>query len=818
MRTLVGVWRFLPTFRDVRDGAVGLVITAVSLVVAARIVDGFSMDGPGPPLAAAGLVGIGDLLARPLLRSTVSRLGAVSALLIGVLWQVLLLWLILDKLPGTHLASVTTVVWTLLVVALVGAISRWVTGHNDSSYLVADLVRRGRRRRAREAREERRARETRDPPQAEQNEQAPQAEQAQQTEQAPQNEQAPQTEQAPQAEQAQQTEQAPQNEQAQQTEQAPQNEQAQQTEQAQQAAQAQQNEHAQQAQQAEQAELTELAREAGRGRDVPPGLVVVQIDGLSYPLLETGVMSGNLGTLARWVRGGSHRATGWWARLPSTTPASQAGLLHGNSEGICAFRWWDRSTGRLMVMSRPRDAALVESQISDGAGLLAAGGVSISNTFSGDADTSLLVVSRAGSRGGLGPGADYLRFFAGPFVFFRALFMAFGEMAKELYQAWQQRARHIEPRVSRHGAFVLLRAISNVLLRDLNVALVAEHMARGAPVIFVDFVDYDEIAHHAGVARPEAMDALAGVDRVLATLEKVADAVERPYRFVVLSDHGQSQGATFRQIHGRSLEDVVRDLCGTGADRTVVSTEEAEAWTPLNTLLSDVLGSSPSTARWRDTRPAGPGAGVVLGPQRPARQDPAAGQVPELVVAGSGNLGLVWFPARCEHVTLEDLHRDHPALVPGLLDHEAIGFVLARSARGPIVVGAAGVRLLQDGTVEGHDPLEPFGPRAAADLARVAAMRTCPDLLVHSRVDPFSGDVHAFEELVGSHGGLGGWQNRAVLVHPADWVIDDDLLDRSVPTDPMLVGAESVHEQLVRWLERSGARLRDLPRRPKECR
>jgi len=707
-----GAYRFLPTFQDVRDGTVGLVVTAASLVVAARTVDGFSLDGPWPPLLAAALVGIGDLLARPLLRSTVSRLGAVSALVIGVLWQVLLLWLILDRVPGIHLESVATVVWTLLVVALVGVVSRWVTGRNDSSYLVADLVRRGggRRGRARDG------------------------------------------------------------------------------------------------------------RPAGPGRTGPPGVVVVQIDGLSYPLLETGVVSGNLGTLARWVRGGSHRATGWWARLPSTTPASQAGLLHGSSEGICGFRWWERRSGQLVVMSRPRDAALVEAALSDGAGLLAAGGVSISNTFSGDADTSLLVVSRAGSRGGLGPGADYLRFFAGPFVFFRALLLTFGEMAKELYQGWQQRVRGIEPRVPRHGAFVLLRGISNVLLRDLNVALVAEHMARGAPVIFVDFVDYDEIAHHAGVARPEAMDALAGVDRVLSTLEKVAGSVDRPYRFVVLSDHGQSQGATFRQIHGRSLEDVIRDLCGTGADRAVVSTADAEAWAPLNTLLSDVLGSAATTARWRDARPAGPGGGIVLGPQRPARQDPAAGQVPELVVAGSGSLGLVWFPALGGTVDLEDLQREHPALIGGLLDCEAVGFVMAGSARGPIVVGADGVRLLQDGTVEGRDPLAHFGPRAAADLARVAGMRTCPDLLVHSRLDPFSGDVHAFEELVGSHGGLGGWQNRAVLVHPSDWEIDEDLLDRSVPADPMLVGAESVHAQLVRWLERAGVRPRDLPRRPRECR
>ena len=55
-------------------------------------------------------------------------------------------------------------------------------------------------------------------------------------------------------------------------------------------------------------------------------------------------------------------------------------------------------------------------------------------------------------------------------------------------------------------------------------------------------------------------------------------------------------------------------------------------------------------------------------------------------------------------------------------------------------------------------------------------------------------------------GGLGGWQNGAVLLHPSDWTVDDDLLDRSVPGEAVLYGAEAVHRQLVRRLERSGAR------------
>jgi hypothetical protein len=85
-------------------------------------------------------------------------------------------------------------------------------------------------------------------------------------------------------------------------------------------------------------------------------------------------------------------------------------------------------------------------------------------------------------------------------------------------------------------------------------------------------------------------------------------------------------------------------------------------------------------------------------------------------------------------------------------------------------------------------------------------MTNAPDLLVHSAIEPHTHQVHAVEELVGSHGGLGGWQNLAVLVHPASWPLDADLLDESVPGERLLVGAVNVHRQLVRWLERSGIR------------
>ena len=92
-----------------------------------------------------------------------------------------------------------------------------------------------------------------------------------------------------------------------------------------------------------------------------PGIVFVQADGVPFPVLDWSVRAGTLPTLSRWIRSGSHQSVEWRPKLPATTPASQMGILHGTIDGIPAFRWLDRSTGKVFVANRPADAALIEA-------------------------------------------------------------------------------------------------------------------------------------------------------------------------------------------------------------------------------------------------------------------------------------------------------------------------------------------------------------------------------------------------------------------------------------------------------------------------
>ena len=258
-----------------------------------------------------------------------------------------------------------------------------------------------------------------------------------------------------------------------------------------------------------------LVRGARRGKPVADpevtGILFVQLDGVPFPVLQWGVMGGTLPTLSRWIRDGSHEFMEWTPTLPATTPASQMGILHGTTDGIPAFRWVDRATGRVFVANKPSDAVDIEALHSDGRGLLADGGVSVSNLFSGDAPTTFATMSRVGAlRGDRDGRRRFNRFLMRPDGFMRGVVRTTSELVRERTQARRQIRQNMRPRVHRGWDFAGERGALNGIMRDFNSVMVGEALAAGARSIYVDYVDYDAVAHHAGIMRPESLDALVG--------------------------------------------------------------------------------------------------------------------------------------------------------------------------------------------------------------------------------------------------------------------------------------------------------------------
>ncbi|MGW1891351.1 alkaline phosphatase family protein [Streptomyces sp. NPDC002004] len=521
------------------------------------------------------------------------------------------------------------------------------------------------------------------------------------------------------------------------------------------------------------------ARRRGRGRaaacPVTPATVVVQLDGVGHDVLRDAVGRGLMPTVAGWLAGPdpTHRLVPWRTDWSSQTGASQLGILHGSNHDVPAFRWYEKETREVMVCNRPTSAAELQrravARTGDG-GLLTVDGASRGNLFSGGADQLALVLSVAARRGRDNRSrAGYFAYFSDPANAVRTAVSFAAEVVREIAQAARARAARHRPRVGRGGLYPFVRAFATVVERDVVVAAVISDLLAGRNAVYADLVAYDEVAHHSGPRSRDADKVLQRLDRSLALLAKVAEHAPRPYRIVLLSDHGQSPGETFLGRYGLTLGSLVRAGCGLPVPRRARRTRSgAEARAAVRAALH---------------RPVEEGAGQY-----------SPGRRSEPVVLASGNLGLVSFPDVPHRMTREEIDRRHPALLRTLADHPGIGFLLVRSEEhGSVVIGAHGAEVPVDALVDDVGPLAGFGPGAADAVRRTDSFPHVADIMVNSWYDPGTGEVHAFEEQIGSHGGLGGAQSRPFLLAPL-------ALPSPVHDGEALVGAERLHRVLRCWL------------------
>ena len=492
-----------------------------------------------------------------------------------------------------------------------------------------------------------------------------------------------------------------------------------------------------------------------------PGIVFLEIDGLALPVLQRAMRDGHAPTMARWLEEGTHRLAGWEPDLSSQTGASQAGILLGSNDDIPAFRWVEKEREVLVACSSPEDCAELERRHSSGRGLLADGGASRGNLFSGGADHMILTVSRMDQERSANPG--YRAFLANGFNVART-FVLFGwEVILEWSAAARARRRDVRPRGQRGGVYPFLRATMCVIARDLIVYGVLSDMMEGRPAIYATFASYDEVAHHSGLEREDTLEALRKLDQQFARIDGARVYAARPYEIVVLSDHGQTQGATFRQRNGYGLDELVQRNLAHGGVSAVAGGDEQDA----------MVGHAAAEATGRKAKRA---------------KNDVSGR--DVVVLGSGNLGLVYLMEMDGRMTREELEARHPQLLPALAAHPHIGWVLVKSGEhGAVVLGGGGARYLEEDRVEGDDPLAGFHATAAQHLLRTHGFEHAPDILVGSFYDPALDEGCAFEELISFHGGLGGSQTRAFLLYPAEL---------PAPEQP-LVGAETLHRVLVGW-------------------
>ena len=308
------------------------------------------------------------------------------------------------------------------------------------------------------------------------------------------------------------------------------------------------------------------------GMACEPGLVLIQIDGLSRRQMEIAMAKGRLPFLAQLLRKHKYRLHSLYSGLPSSTPAMTAELLYGVKCAVPAFSFYDRSREMIIRMFEPRVAKDMDERLQGQGPPLLAGGSAYAGIYTGGAAETHFCASTMGFD-------DLFRARYPLRLFIILLFsvysllrvavllgiefvLAFVDVIRGLI-AGQDLWREIK--------FIPSRVAVSILMRELATIGAMIDATRGLPVIYLDFVGYDEQSHRRGPTSRFAHWSLKGIDNAIGRIWRTARrSSQRDYDIWIFSDHGSEEATPYPVKHGRSLQEAVAEVFGT-VGRSIVA-------------------------------------------------------------------------------------------------------------------------------------------------------------------------------------------------------------------------------------------------------
>jgi len=485
------------------------------------------------------------------------------------------------------------------------------------------------------------------------------------------------------------------------------------------------------------------------GAPTRPGLIMVQIDGLSQPQFERALKHGELPFLKRLIKREHFQLHAHYSGLPSTTPAVQAELFYGVKGAVPAFSFRDHESQRIVRMYEPDAAARVEA-LYTGAGHepLLKDGSAYSDNFTGGAAESHFCPSSMGWGPTLRAANPLvlLAFLLSNFYsFLRVAVLLLMEFGLALVDVVRGLSRGYD--FARELKFILARVSISILLRELCVIGGKIDIARGLPIIHINFLGYDEQSHRRGPRSLFAHWTLKGIDDAVARLWRAANhATWRHYEIWLYSDHGQATTKSYHKVQGYTLDEAVAAAFGT-----------------LNTNTPIVRSQGANSVQTQRAR--------FLGGKKIQRLFSMLGMNGENtdehqpVIAALGPVGHVYSPQPLSSDERDVVARElaHTHKVPIVLTKEATGLVCARTEAGEF-------HLPQD-RVALFGAQHPFIDAIGEDLVRLCEHVDAGDFVLLGWREGLRPMTFADEN--GSHAGVTPEETNGFALLPVDAPLTD---------------------------------------------
>ena len=295
-----------------------------------------------------------------------------------------------------------------------------------------------------------------------------------------------------------------------------------------------------------------------------PALVLIQIDGLGRPQLDRALADGKMPFLKRLIEREHYHLDHMYSGVPATTPAVQAEIFYGVKAAVPAFGFMSTDSQEMLRMYESNAATKVEQQLkSTGHEPLLKRGSCYVSVFRAGADNDEAHFCPASQ--GWGPSLKQ----AGPLALLVLLLANIWSLIRtgalvllELMLSVVDFFRGLTDGQDfiRELMFIPTRIGITILLRELSTVGVKIDIARGLPVIYINFLGYDEQAHRRGPSSKFAHWTLKGIDDAIARIWRAAHrSSRRHYDVWIYSDHGQEDSIPYETLHGRSLADAVSE-------------------------------------------------------------------------------------------------------------------------------------------------------------------------------------------------------------------------------------------------------------------
>jgi hypothetical protein len=515
-----------------------------------------------------------------------------------------------------------------------------------------------------------------------------------------------------------------------------------------------------------------LFRSERRPYDGRRGLIMLQVDALAYTDLRHAIEKGFCPTIARLLREGDFELRRWFCGLPSATPYCQAGIFHGENDGIPAFRFYDKKAHRVITCNLPQGVQYIRDRITSPGAL--AGGSSYVNLLDGDAQTVAFTVAtreRMSVYQRLGGKRMATLILLHPVRVARMLLQS---VAEYLLEEWERLRGELARRVTHsEGIFPFVRILSNVIIRELQTMAVLLDVYLGVPMIYSTFMQYDELAHHFGPASKQALSDLRRTDARIAEIWRMARlAGGRQYDLVILSDHGMTPAESYRVRFGESLGATVERMLD--GDVLASHSEKSEYADIGAEVIEAVAVMTPPTKertrrairRARDWLRSRYGLREIIVPEKYR-----VAATHDVVVTYSSCLALLYFAADESQLMLADILGEAKwrQLYLDLLNHDGIGLMMTRTPEGVHAESRRGRARIHQGAVqvlEGLDPIEPYGTERYVLNAIDSLVRqpNAGDCVIFGAYDGY--EIISFDDQVGAHGSAGGDQVYPFLITP----------------------------------------------------